>query len=317
MKGFDFGSKGSWLASYSASYEPQWLCESVVLKGGLNILLGAPKARKSHLRRYLLACMLKGVPALGFKTSQIQRALVLIGESALEAEAALMWQVCAALDVKDGGKRVWLEKPLGFNITSGLDLTELVEFVQKHKFDIVILDPLINFHYGEENDAASMGKVCRSLLILAEHTTVLLVHHSAKPSEADEQKTVGQMGRGSSVLAGAADVSLLLQRRGESDAGRLRFETRHAWEPEPLEVMFDGDTGLWLPRDEAPTLESRVREALSLDPTLSGNKLREMLHARRTDVYAALKAIRGPEEAVPGGVPAAVAQGHSTLTLIP
>lgn len=286
---------GHWVGEMSETYEPEWLVENMILKNGLNFLVGPPKARKSTLRRFLVACLLEGRPVWEFATQKVPNILLLVGESALEAEAALSHRTLKGLGLKkaDYGRRLYIEKPLGFDLLDPVDLTDLCEFVDVREFGLVILDPLVNFHKGEENDAADMGKVTRHLLTLAEHTTVLVIHHTAKPSETDAQKTVGQMSRGSSVLAGSADVSLLLRKRGGSDKGQLLFETRHALEPEPLDLWFDGASGLWLPADKAPTLEGRVKEVLTEDPKISGNALATKLHARRSEVFKVLKQVRG------------------------
>lgn len=283
---------GRWIGSYAKSYEPKWLAESLVLKNGLNILLGAPKARKSTFRRALAAAILAGKPFLGFQTRPVEKALVLVGESAPELEGALQHQACDAVGLTSYEKRLYLEKPLGFCLTDPKDLQELIDFVKGKGFGLLCIDPLVNFHTANENDAKEMGAVARALLTLAELTSLFVVHHTAKPSENDGAKTVGQRGRGSSALAGASDTNLLLARRGQSESATLSFETRHAEEPEPVQLSFANGTWAVEARLSDEELKALVYKLAQEKPTLSANDIVGRVRRSRNQVLKLVKEAR-------------------------
>jgi len=120
---------------------------------------------------------------------------------------------------------VKLDKP------EGLDL--ITQWLEKYGPDMLIIDPLANFHTGDENEAQDMSRVTGALDKIRSHgIAVGLVHHHGKRSGGNQN--VGHKARGSSVLPGWYDSHLSLE-RAES-AIRVRFELRHDETPEDMVV---------------------------------------------------------------------------------
>jgi len=279
-------SDRSKLGALPKEYIEPWIIDSFWTRSGFNVLVGAPKARKSTLRRYLMACALKGVPALDRYQchDSVKRALVIFGEGPKEAEAAMIHRACDAVGVEDANDRVELVKPFGFHLDNPSGLNALVAVVKSEGFDLVIIDPLLYFHGQDENDALGMGKVCAGLIRLSEETAVVVIHHTAKANLAfggTSSQPVAHRGRGSSTLGGAADTFMELSRTGLNDH-KLEFATRGAVEEERLLLTYDPDTHLW--KTEADPIKERVIAYLRTHQGATANEVHKALGGRRSEI---------------------------------
>ena len=289
-----FGSR-SRLGVLPKEYVEPWLIESFWTRSGFNVLVGAPKARKSTLRRYLMACAMRGVPALGqFKCHDtVKRALICFGEGPKEAEGAAVHRACDAVGVENAGDRIELVKPFGFHLDNRYALDEMIALVKDEGFDLVVIDPLLYFHGQDENDALGMGKVCGGLIRLAEHAAVVVVHHTAKAQMGAGDRPVAHRGRGSSTLGGAADTFIELTRTG-LNTHRLEFATRGAVEQEKLVVSYDPDTHLW--ETGSDPVESHVLTYLRTHQGVSANEIVKGVGKRREKILEILRKLSGNQQ---------------------
>jgi hypothetical protein len=104
------------------------------------------------------------------------------------------------------------------------DLAILKGLVDQYKPDLVIVDPLSNFHSEDENTAQDVLRITTVLDdVRSRGPAVALVHHHGKNSA--ERANVGHKSRGSPALPGWYDTRLSLEKAG--NAVRFRFELRH------------------------------------------------------------------------------------------
>jgi hypothetical protein len=114
-------------------------------------------------------------------------------------------------------------------------------WIDEHHPDILIVDPLSNFHCGNENEAQDMLKVTSVLdEIRSKDVAVIVVHHHGKNSS--ERKNVGHKARGSSALPGWYDTHFSLEWAEEGKTARLKFELRHDEAPEDKILRLNRDT---------------------------------------------------------------------------
>jgi len=140
-------------------------------------------------------------------------------------------------------------------------------WVDKHKPDLLVVDPLSNFHSGDENVAQDMSRVTGVLdEIRAKGVAVTLIHHHGKGSGA--RTNVGHKARGSSVLPGWYDSHMSLEWAEFQRTVRLRFELRHDEVPEdmvlrlnPQSLIFEAQT------DEASQISLVVAAVADLGAT--------------------------------------------------
>jgi RecA-family ATPase len=123
----------------------------------------------------------------------------------------------------------------------------LMGAVQDLKPDVVVIDPMANFHSGDENVARDVLRVTSVLdQVRSLGPAVVLVHHHGKAST--ERSNVGHKARGSTALPGWYDTHLSLERADENV--RLRFELRNGETPQdmllrlnPKTMLFEGQSG--------------------------------------------------------------------------
>ncbi len=272
------------------TYTEPWLLDHIWTRNGFNLLVGAPKSRKSTLRRYLTACTLAHAPAFGRFCCRdtVQRVLVVFGEGRVAAEGALQHRACDAFGLTS--RPISLVKPMPFHLENPNHFLELQALIAGDGYDLIVFDPLLYFHGQDENDALGMGRVCQALIALSEHAAVVVVHHTGKAQAGAPDRPVSHRGRGSSALGGAADTILELSRTGKS-THRLEFSTRGADEPDTLDLTYNGDSGLWTIGDDP--LQAAIVTQLQANPGLTGSDLARALGRRKADVLERLKSLVG------------------------
>ncbi len=152
----------------------------------------------------------------------------------------------------------------GVRLDERASLALLAALATEVKPRLIVLDPLVMLHSGDENKASEMGRVMRGLIALAaEHECcVLVVHHVNKPQAERKTTRAAQRLRGSSAFAGATDANLIMDRDGDYTA-RLRGEYRDA-EPVELYLKLDPATLLLSP-SEPPEATGKVPPAALID----------------------------------------------------
>jgi hypothetical protein len=197
-----------------ASAEVSWLVERMMAQGTVNVLTSEPGAGKTTVGLALADAVARGVPFAGMKTVR-RPALVLDRENS----AAFVADVLKRLRATDGnGLWIWggwLPEQAPYP-GSGIVMTWVLSRDPK---PLIVVDSLIAFHGGDENDASetrSYLQQCRRLADLG--ATVLLHHHSGKGETSQDY-------RGSSDIKASADACFKLSNLGPSNRiERLRIK---------------------------------------------------------------------------------------------
>lgn len=212
-------------------------------RSGAMLISGPQKIGKSLFASQLALTLGDRKEFLGFKPSESEyRTLILQAEvSAKRMQGRFQKQVQAF------GKPA-LGNVLSASVYSSIKLDSeegrriIRELIDQYKPDLVIVDPLANFHRGDENVAQDVLRVTTGLdEIRAAGPAVCLVHHHGKNSS--ERSNVGHKARGSTALPGWYDTHLSLEKAG--DAVRLRFELRHDETPEDILLRLNPETLLF------------------------------------------------------------------------
>lgn len=107
---------------------------------------------------------------------------------------------------------------------------------------VVMLDPLRNFHTGDENDSSAAQRVSDSIFHLADtyHCAVVVLHHTAKPRENGLSAHADPMMlRGSSHFFAMGDSYIMLESLSPFSC-RASFRMRHdVWEPRVMNWAKD------------------------------------------------------------------------------
>ena len=289
----DLFAGASWLADLPREYREPWVLESLWTRSGFNMIVGAPKVRKSYFRRYLMACAMSGQPALGRFPCRdtVKRALVCFGEGPKAAESSANYAIGDSLAVKDIGHRVKVVKPFGFHLDNRQSRADLLALIDGEGFDLVVFDPLLYFHSQDENDASGMSLVCAGLIELAEKACIVVVHHTGKAQPGAPERPVSHSGRGSSALGGAAETLVDFSRVGTTNTHHARFMTRGGQEPENLTITYQTESGMFSAGES--DLDQAIIAAVEKEPGISGSKLAQIIGRRKLTVLERVKVLVG------------------------
>lgn len=101
-------------------------------------------------------------------------------------------------------------------------VADLIDYIKRHGFGVVMLDPLADMHEADENSNSEMRRVADVLRKIATATraAVLIAHHTRKPPSASADSFAGNMdaGRGASAIVGAVRISLTMFHMTDKDA---------------------------------------------------------------------------------------------------
>jgi hypothetical protein len=130
---------------------------------------------------------------------------------------------------------------IGFNYRSNLKIDNpehlryLIEYLNYNNFGVLILDPLVRFHSGDENSANEMSNFYSQLHTIRQETgvAVVLIHHAGKGNSANY--------RGSSVIASEYDSCITLQKSNNGQV-TAQFDMRYVETPDAIKMIRNPET---------------------------------------------------------------------------
>lgn len=283
----------------------RWLVEQLWADQAVGIVGGHPKSCKSFCALDLAVSVASGAPCLGrFPPAQTGRVLLFAGEDPLELVRERLDGVARAAGRKLDALDVFVITVPKLRLDVEDDRSRLSNTVEAMKPKLLVLDPFVRLHSGDENVVAEVAPLLDFLRGLQRRfgCSVLLVHHARKNAGSLRG---GQALRGSSELFAWTDSSLSLRRKG--DALLLGAEHRSApgLDELPVELRSDDD-GLALrvverkadaeaqaaPHAAAAELTELILGTLrqSAEP-MTPRKLRDACRVRMARVYDALAAL--------------------------
>lgn len=165
--------------------------------------------------------------------------------------------------------------------------------------DILIIDPMLNFHDYNENNSQEMATFFRHLdYIKNQYNLAIIMAHHFRKATADNSKikmSLLESMRGSSALRGWAVTTIAMEGRGASEYRELQFDLRNSDEPITRIVHYNHTTKDFDWHDPMSTisqwaiefLESRNGEPVSseqfITKMLADN---EVLGGNRTKAFA-------------------------------
>jgi len=232
------------LADFLAMEEQEapYIIEGLVPTGAVVLLAGKPKLGKSLLGLNAALSVSAGAKWLGKFTTSPGPVLI----CALEDRPSLVRKRLRAMARALNSGEVYVR--CGALL---LDRPEAVEAlsneIAKLKPVLVVIDPLIELHHGDENDARAMADAISPLRDLARRhdCAFLIVHHRRKSSG-----PVGDTVRGSSAIFGAVDGIIVVRELSEADpslepvplARLLEAQLRDGPPPDPSQISLNAET---------------------------------------------------------------------------
>lgn len=264
---------------------PDWLITSLWGEQAVGFIGGTPKSCKTWLALELAVAVASGRPCLGrFAVRDPGHVLVYTAED-------------GAADVKRRVTAIARARKIDLDrLAVGLisePVLQLDRPSHQHRLDatlaaikprLLVLDPLVRLHRGDENSAGDVSALLAYLRGLQrEHgVAIALVHHIRKAVVSGQP---GQALRGSGDLHAWSDSNLFLLHK--ADRLELHAEHRHHPAPAPIAVeLVTGPEHLVATdiagdpqRNEVRELHARVVDALNAHP-MTRTELRDRLRIR-------------------------------------
>ncbi len=224
-------------------------------QGSLMIIGGPPKSYKSFMTNTIATCLLTGNNLFGavrkmsggrhkpeevFPVSEPQRVLLLeqeVGEEDLQQRFLPVLPTLSPAELKLFTENLYVHS-CDYNML--LDTTDgrkyISGIIRDCKPNVLILDPLIEFHTSNENDTQAMARIMHNITVLRQDhkLSVIINHHTSKPSQESPRRGPDLL-RGSSVLFGKGDTFLMLTKAEREATIKVDFTLRRA---KPLSNIY-------------------------------------------------------------------------------
>jgi len=280
----------------------RWLVQGLWSEQAVGIVGGAPKSCKSLCALSLAVSVASGAPCLGrYQPAQTGRVLLYAAEDPLELVRDRLAGICRASGQQLSELEIFVITAPRLRLDDDDDRTHLSETVEAIGPRLLVLDPFVRLHSGDENVVSEVAPMLDFLRGLQRRfgCSVLLVHHARK---AAGPLRGGQAFRGSSEFFAWTDSSLYLRRKND----RLLLTIEHRAAPStddiPIELSVDGDSLALTVADhddaagsgpqsavaDRPLAERLLAVLAEAEGPCTSRELRDAVRVRTGRVYAAL-----------------------------
>ena len=234
----------------------RWLVEKLWLDSGVGIVGGTPKTGKTWFALEFAVSVASGQAMFGqFEVPQAGPVVVFPAEDDPRAIRDRVAGLCAHKGVELSSLPLHIITSRVVRLDEPEDRKGFSGLLERLKPRLVVLDPLVRLHGGDENYAGHIAELLGFLRGLQrEHgCAIMLTHHVSKKRTKGGQ--LGQALRGSGELHAWGDSNVYLTRK---DGGVVRVELEHraAAAPEPVHVaMRVEEAGTWFEFVEEDELE--------------------------------------------------------------
>lgn len=215
--------------------QDRWLIESLWGREAVGVIGGSPKTMKSWLGLDFAVSVASGTPALDrFRVEAPGTALIYLAEDGLPQVRSRLEAICRHRGIPLGDLEVAVITEPTVRLDTPRDQLRLRSTVDHLRPRLLVLDPLVRLHSGDENSSQDISRLLGYLRDLQRsfELALIIVHHTSKKAHAQP----GQSLRGSSDLHAFGDSNAYLARRGEDVI--LTLEHRSARAPEPLTLRL-------------------------------------------------------------------------------
>lgn len=216
-----------------------WVAPGYLLRGHVTAVVGPPGVSKSTLMIAYAVALALNIQLHGLRPAGACRVMIYNAEDDQDEQRRRLSAILTShgrrpehvasniLRVGPAGAATLLTRdPDSGEILNTPAMTALVDAIERHRPDVLILDPLSEMHSEEENANVAMREVVAIFrkLAKAHDLALVLVHHTRKgpvtPGDMDS-------GRGASSISGAARIVLTVAGMTEDEAKAFGLPADH------------------------------------------------------------------------------------------
>lgn len=220
-----------------------WDVVGLFRRQSVNLVVGPPKTFKSFVVQEAALGLASGTAVLGKFACPEPRRVIYVQE---ESSRSALWRrfhgLLAGRELHPASVAgmLYLVTNENFMLDDVAHLERLiVEGIQAHQADIVILDPLREMHTRNENDAAEMLPILKAMKRIRDQygVTVIVVHHNNKNPEYDNP---ADSIRGSTAIWGAMDGGIFVSTTKEKHQMKVEVNLKEGGQAEPFFCVVEG-----------------------------------------------------------------------------
>lgn len=245
----------------------------ILSRGDCLLIAAESKAGKSTLIAGLIRQMITGGNFLGFRVTKPLRVLYMQAELRESRLKERLIKTYGSLNGAATTSFVWNTRGL-IMIEENYDI--IVEVLTETKPDVVFIDPMVNFHNFDENNATQMTQFFRKLDRIQHefNTALVMAQHFKKQQDGNPRNKLPllEMMRGSSALRGWADTTIAMEGRTADEYRRLDFDIRNSDEPARRLVKYNRETKEFDWHDPIGILATTIAKTMAGGVRMSANQ---------------------------------------------
>lgn len=212
---------------------PQIISKGILPQNSILLLHGSPKAGKSILACNLALSLSAGINWFDFEIEKPYKTLMIQAEVYYYELRKRLKTMLRDNEYIKAENNLSLTDSKGFDILSTLGISFIHDSIKKHSPEILIIDPLKDYHLKDENSNTDMAIVMNRLreIVNAFNISIILVHHSKKNNDSYGGGNI----RGASNIFGSVDSVIELKTKKDRSR-KLNFELRYGSELEEMNL---------------------------------------------------------------------------------
>jgi predicted ATP-dependent serine protease len=245
----------------------EWVVEGFIPEGSVTLVTGDSGIGKSTLALAAAGAVAHGLPFLGRTTLQ-KPVLYIDGENPVSVVRERLERLhIAEMDAL----KLWGQ----WNVRAPDPCSDLVLEWAKAYRGLIIVDSLIQFHSGSEQDSADTRRYMNRFKRLAHvGASPFVLHHTGKAENSKQY-------RGSSDIKAVVDQAFVLEAVGEPGGGALRLKPFKERVAKVGEIHLDFSSGVFRLREgRSKTNREIVEEVIEANPNRTGRDVVKLARDR-------------------------------------
>jgi len=203
----------------------------------LMVISGKEKSYKSFMSVDMAFHLVAGRDWQGHCISKAYKCIILSAEGGYFPMRERLQRMSSGFKEQIDLDNLLVPEEVSINLLEPDDYALLSQMLKQQQPDVLIFDPLVRFHNGDENASNEMAAVMGILreIIQEFNISIILIHHDTKS---------GTAMRGSSVIGGEYDSMMHLHANNTNNATSVtvKYSLRHAVNPPDMELQFHPET---------------------------------------------------------------------------